>query len=165
MEFDAKNDPQFLKRMAFTTIVTALETYLADTLLSRLKYDKTALQNLIIKDRQFSTMKIPLPELIGTSDFALQHVRRTIQEIPFHNLPRADVLYKSALGVSLRMNEDVWARLNSDMQVRHDCVHRNGHDSDGGRRDDITLAFVQRVAEDCRTLASQIDDRLTPCDF
>lgn len=165
LDFDAKNDLQFLKRMAFTTIVTALETYLADTLLNKLRDDQTALTSLILNDRHFAGMRIGLPDLVGKPDFASQHVRSAIQEIPFHNLPRADSLYKSATGFSLRFNNDIWTRLNADMRVRHDCVHRNGHDSEGVRRDDITLEFVRRVASDCQTLASTIEDQVNPCPF
>lgn len=165
MGFDAKNDPQFLKRMAFTTIVTALETYLSDTLLNAIKADNAALGSLIAKDRHFAAMKIPLSELVNCPDFASRHVRKSIQEIPFHNLPRADVIYKSALGISLRSDENRWVRLNEDMRIRHDCVHRNGHDSDGERRDDITFDFVRRVADDCCSLAKAIDAQLRPTPF
>ena len=133
--------------------------------MNKLRDDQGALANLIQKDRHFAGMRIRLPDLVGKPDFASQHVRRAIQEIPFHNLPRADGLYKSAAGFSLRFNDDIWTRLNADMRVRHDCVHRNGHDSDGVRRDDITLKFVQRVASDCQTLASTIEDHINPCLF
>lgn len=165
MQFDAKNDPQFLKRMAFTTIVTALETYLSDSLQNAIKESNAALGNLIAKDRHFAAMKIPLADLVNSPDFASHHVRRSIQEIPFHNLPRADVIYKSALGISLRSDEERWIRLNEDMRIRHDCVHRNGHDSDGDRRDDITFDLVRRVADDCRSLAKTIEDQLRPAPF
>ena len=165
MEFDARNDPQFLKRMAFTTIVTALETYLSDSLLNEIKANNAALGSLIAKDRHFAAMKIPLADLVNSPDFASLHVRKSIQEIPFHNLPRADVIYKSALGISLRSDEDRWKRLNEDMRIRHDCVHRNGHNSDGERREDITSDFVMRAADDCRSLAQAVETQLRPTPF
>lgn len=139
LEFRPLNDPQFLKRMAFTTIITALETYLSDELLSKLKSDNAALSNLLSKDSHFAGLKVSLSQIIGRPDFVYNYVRPMIQEISFHNLPRADVIYKSALGVTLQIDNGVWARLNSDIKVRHDCVHRNGNNADGERRNDLTL--------------------------
>lgn len=161
MEFEARNDPQFLQRMALTTIVTALETFLSDTFLNLIKGDQAALGNLVARDGHFSAMKIPLFNLVGKPDFASLHVRRAIQEIPFHNLPRVEVLYKAAIGLSLSSDEFLWARLNSLMKVRHDCVHRNGHTAEGERRDNITTKFVHDAASDCRCLADYIEGNLS----
>ncbi len=76
-------------------------------------------------------------------------VRAYLRSLMWHNLPKADVLYKLVLGINLfaMIGEAKTALLLKAVEYRHDCVHRNGYDKDGNQLQVFSLEYVAEVGD------------------
>jgi predicted RNA-binding Zn-ribbon protein involved in translation (DUF1610 family) len=165
LHLDTKNDPQFVKRTAFVTVITALESFLADTIIGRIKADRETLKKIVAFDTDWSREKVSIGDLAKSDDLLYEFTLAKLRETNFHNLNRAATFYSNAFNVNIRADTDLWVRMLAYIKVRHDCVHRNGYDFDGNRRDDFTQEFIDAAAQDCRTIVLAIDDAMNPVPF
>jgi predicted RNA-binding Zn-ribbon protein involved in translation (DUF1610 family) len=163
--FEAKNDPQFLNRTAFVTVITALEAFLADTIITRIKSDRETLKKIVSLDTEWSREKVTVADIAKSNDLLYEFALSKLRETNFHNLNRVAGFYANAFGINIRADSGLWGRLLKHIQARHDCVHRNGYDFDGTRRDDFTEDFLKSVASDCRSLVNNIDEAMNPLPF
>lgn len=165
VDIGAKNDPQFVKRTAFVTLITALEAYLSDTLLTSVRRDKAALINLIDAESDWGKEKIRISEIAQIADFASDFVTKKLISTNFHDLNKAADLYHKSLALNLRFDQSLWKRLLTYVAARHDCVHRNGFDLDGIRREDFDKEFLKAARNDCQTLVERTEGILNPVPF
>src|SRR5690348_14798772 len=100
-------------------------------------------------DTELNREKFTLAEISKTPDLVKLKVRRYIRDVRWHNLAKADVLYKMALKIDLFniLGNDRKDKLFEAIRLRHDCVHRNGFDVDGKRLDRFTEDYIKEVAE------------------
>ncbi len=66
-------------------------------------------------------------------------------------------MYRTALDVRVLGNKADNALLLQAIRHRHDCVHRNGMDKEGGQLTVFTKTHVQDVANAMRTLVERIE--------
>lgn len=147
-------------RMLFTQLIAALETYLADTLIEEVVGDRRSTVKLLERDETLSQEKISL--LVAYTKWgAVEHrVKRHLNSILYHNLPKVGALYSIVFDLRLPYaDEEHKARLNKAMAVRHDCVHRNGKTVDGNRME-LTSDFYEKTIEDVMFLARSLESRL-----
>jgi hypothetical protein len=140
--------------------VTALEAYLADTLIKAVLADTSVMTRLLTKDSELAKESFSLAEIAANPDLAKTRVSEYLRSIPYHNLPRVDFLYATALGIrilSLRRDKD---RLFKTIMLRHDCVHRNGRDRDGKALRVFTKEYVQDTSDLIKDLVVEIQKKL-----
>jgi hypothetical protein len=126
-----KDDPQLLNRMLFSQAITALETYLFDTLMRRVTSDRDVLVRLANRDRLLSQEKFTLQTLANNQLLLEEHTRKYLGGVLYHNLERVNFLFEAAFGFSMKENDSSWELLLEAVRYRHDCVHRNGMNSEG----------------------------------
>jgi len=72
-------------------------------------------------------------------------------------------LYKIAIGLDLF--DLLGAKkdgLFKAIEYRHDCVHRNGYDSEGNRLEIFTKEYVQEIADIMKDLVEDIEKVVYP---
>lgn len=101
--------------------------------------------------------KFTLAEISKDPAFVQGKVRSYLRGILYHNLRKVDVLYRIALGVrllDLAADKDFLFRL---VNLRHDCVHRNGNDPDGNEQKIFTPGFVRQAADAVRNFVQNVE--------
>jgi hypothetical protein len=149
-----------LNRMIFSHHVTALEAYLADTLIKAVLADTEAMYRLMKGDNELAKERFSLEEIARASKLVETRVREYLLSIRYHNLKRVDFLYKTALLVPILDFAQDKARIFKAIDLRHDCVHRNGVDKDGNALTEFTKQYVQNTADLIRDFVEKIDKQL-----
>lgn len=147
-------------RMLFTQMISALETYLADTLIAEVQSARDSTIKLLQKEETLSQEKITLLEAYTNWNIVENRVKRHLRGILYHNLPKVDALYSIAFDIGLPYKDkNHKTRLNRAMAIRHDCVHRNGKTPDG-KRIELTGEFYKSTITDIISLSSSLEDLL-----
>jgi hypothetical protein len=149
-----------LNRMIFTHYVTALEAYLADTLIKAVLADTSAMTRLVTEDSELKKEKFSLAEIAANPDLVKTKVSKYLRLIIYHDLRRVDFLYAAALGISILSLGRDNARLLETIRLRQDCVHRNGRDSDGKALTVFTREYVQDTSDLIKELVVEIQKKL-----
>ena len=152
-----KDDPQLLNRMVLSQSVTALETYLFDTLVRRIFEERTLILRLLERDKHINQEKFTLRQLASNSKLLDDEIRRYLASVLYHNLERVNFLYQAVFGFPIKRAEPLWTLLLKAIERRHDCVHRNGLSSDGKRVLVFTKRYVAEVIEGIEELVRRID--------
>ncbi len=116
-----------LHRLLYVNVITALECYLSDFFMARIKGDKSLLRRLIETTPTFKEQRLAVSEVFQTMDAIEKRANNHLTSLVWHRLEQVRKLYDNVLGVSF---PDVTA-LHSAIAVRHDLVHHNGRKPDG----------------------------------
>jgi hypothetical protein len=145
-----------LNRMVFSHHVTALEAYLGDTLIKAVLSDRSAMVRVMTDDKDLAREKFSLADIATNPDLVEKTIRDYLRSLLYHNLPKVDFLYSTALQfriLDLPMDKD---RLFQAIKYRHDCVHRNGFDADGNELTIFTKEFVQETSDHMKYFVGKI---------
>lgn len=158
---DNANVLPLLTQMLYSQSFSVLEANLCDTLIKRVTEDGDALLRLVRTDEELRKLRFPLEDILTGKALVEDTVRGFLQKIVYHNLARVERLYACALDVRFWPDEDVKAALHRAVQVRNDCVHRNGRTLDG---EPLGLAVdgVRELLGHCRALAEQVQRGIEP---
>ena len=150
-----------MNRMIFAQQISALEAFLADRLINRVIEDSEARARLLALDHDLLKAKYSLSEISAEPNFVTSRVRAHLRTIAYHNLPRVSILYKAAFDTDLlaMLGEDK-DRLFKAIELRHDCVHRNGRDKEGKRLDVFTKDYVSSVSSLIQGFVEKLDIKL-----
>lgn len=146
-----------INRMIFAQQVGALEAYLGDTLVRAVLSDPSAIGRLITQDRDLAETRFSLVQFAARPDLVRETVKLHLKGVIYHNLAKVDVLYKIALGVPVLGAKDENDVLFRAVQLRHDCVHRNGFSPDGERLTVFTQAFVGETIDSLRAVVERVE--------
>lgn len=137
-----------LARMLYANVITAMETYLSDTLRKQVLKRDAVLRRFVKNHDAFkNSKKEPVSEVFAIYDRINELVNEAIDGLSFHNVAAARKLYKEVLATSFPDEID---ELFKAVAIRHDIVHRNGKDVRNN-------AVVVTMAE-VRKLAQLVDD-------
>lgn len=162
MEFVLPNDDQIVARMIFAQIVSAMEAFLADTLMSQVLEDKSKTIALLAQDTEINKQSFSLKDIADNEEIVQLHVKKYLRKILYHNLGKVQFLYSAALGIELKIDDDDWKHLHKAISHRHDCVHRNGFDSEGEKNIVFTKDYVRETATIVKRLIDKVDEDLSP---
>jgi len=152
---------QHLLRLLRVSVITALETFLADAFINTILADQSLLRKFVEESPYFEKRKFTLSEIFARMDNLEDEVRNYLLNLIWHNLEKIKPMYKSTLNI--KFPEDL-KNLFKAIVIRHDIVHRNGKTKDGK---EILLAKddVQALLEDARQFIAHIDNQFAPVDF
>lgn len=141
-----------LQRMCYSSIITALEAYLAD-LVKRSVQEPAIQRRFIGKSKLFEDEKIKITSLFQVLDGLEKRINVELNKLSFHNLNTAEVIFRDVLLISFPENERDF--LKGAVQLRHDIVHRNGRNTKGkevsvahqdvGQLDKVVREFIASV--------------------
>lgn len=154
-----------LPRMAFIQLFSALEAYLTDTLLARVLNDPERLGRMLAGVKELQAIKLSLADVLADPDVVRRTVTETVNKMSFHNLNKTDAVWNVAFGHGIFKHGEIRERLLGYVDVRHDCVHRNGKSRDGVERTEVDYGFLRDVAHYFRGTVLYIEGRLDGDDF
>jgi len=142
-------------KMSFSHAVTAMETYLCDTLIHQISTDESAFLRAIkfvddITQRRFSLIEIHM-----NKDLVINTVRQTLKGFLYHNMKKVARLYRQVLNIEIPVSDD----FQKYLALRHDIVHRNGKTVEG-KCVEITDEIVESLISEIKNLAEFIDERI-----
>lgn len=143
-------------RMIFTQYFSMIEAYLYDKLISIIKTDNEALIKLVDKNTEWEKSSVRIKDIVNKPDFLQTWIQTELKKTLFHNFIKVDHYYKGALGISIFPDNDIKVRLLRATPIRHDCVHRNGRDQDGEKRD-ITIGDLDTLKTDIDSVVRHIE--------
>ncbi|MDU4055128.1 MAG: hypothetical protein E7H60_01190 [Pseudomonas oryzihabitans] len=136
-------DRQFINRMLFCQAVTALEAFLGDFLQRNLT--PNAIKNLISHELEIKREKFTLEQIHNNKNLVEQTVRIFLKGVLYHNIPKVANLYKIAFGIEALTPPIDMKKIMTAINLRHDCVHRNGFTTDGEWLDTFTNDYIQET--------------------
>jgi len=158
------NGSHLMNRMIFAHLIGALEAYLGDTLMNAAMSSEETIHRLLSIDTEIGREKFSLAQIAADPAIVKTKVRQYLKSVIYHNLPKVRFLYQIVFNIDifLLLGAEGKDALLTAVEYRHDCVHRNGHDKDGNRRDVFTKEFIQRTANQLKALVEQIEEANKP---
>lgn len=144
-----------LYKLLYANAITMMETYLGDTLKREVLKDEKSIRKFVETFKPYKIEKICLSDFFCKKDTLRHSVRKTLNELLYHNLDKISNIYRDALGVDLG---DI-SELNKAVKIRHDIVHRNGENLEGVPHI-ITPSHVQIVQERVQQLIASVNSQL-----
>ena len=151
---------QFL-RLLFANAITTMETFLSDAFIHKVMTENQYFEAFVATNLEFNKQKIPLSEVLAQAKALESTVKSNLLRVVWHNLERVSNMYKDTLGVSFPHD---LGDLNRAVIKRHDIVHRNGKDKDGGEifvGEDDVHALIEKI----KKLGSEVDLKLADLDL
>lgn len=118
-----------LFRMLYAGVITAMETYLSDTLKKQVLSREAIKQRFVRNHDGFKEKKFSISTIFDKLSTIEDEIVVEIDKLSFHNLDRISGLYKSVLDTEFPSGRLAELRLAVDS--RHDIVHRNGKNTQG----------------------------------
>ncbi len=153
---------QMLARMLLAQSITALETYLADTLILAVSNNKDAQGRLLrSKDLGIGNIQYKLADAIGIKEFARTKLINYLNAVSFHSLIKVAKLFRVGLCVEILPDTDELELIQNAIAMRHDCVHRNGViGRDTGKVHEIDQALLGGLAEALLRMVKLVDNKV-----
>lgn len=165
LNIDNRHQEAVLYRMILVQAIAAMEAYLSDTLLSRIINNKNSLKILFETDKVLLNEKYSIYDFLNEKDFPEKRAKEYLSGIVYHNLPKINSLYKNILGIELNYgNKTDKNDLFIAIQVRHDCVHRNGKNKDGYFLKMIDNEYVYRIIDVIEAFVMRLEESLYELD-
>ncbi len=114
---------QAFYRMIYASVITALESYLADTFYRLVISSPDRTEKLLTTAPEFLEKKYSMTEVIDWQKNLPARLGEFLHGIAWHNLGKVRPMYRAVLGVEFPSEFGEMCRAVS---TRHDIVHRNG---------------------------------------
>lgn len=118
---------RLLHQMAHSSLIAALEAYLADTVSYWIDEDANALRRFVSTNKDFQARSLSVAELFERMEHIKSEVKTYLADFVWHRLDKVKPMLAS--GLEIRVPEI--ADLMKEVLVRHDIVHRAGRSADG----------------------------------
>jgi hypothetical protein len=149
---------QHFHRILFVSVISALETYLADNFVSLVCGNQGRLRKFVETDCYFNNRMIPLKDVFKRAEGIEKEVRAYLLKLSWHRISDVRRMFFDTLNVVFPPTlED----LESAIRVRHDIVHRGGRAKDGTWHE-TTKEKIDKVARDAEELVWEIEQQMNP---
>lgn len=145
-----------LARLLFANVITAMETYLSDTLKKQV-LTRVAINRRFVQTNEAFKEKIVVQDIFRKLEGLNEEIVQVIDMMSFHNLDKTTGLYKSVLDT--QFPSTTMAELKKAVEVRHDIIHRNGKTTQG-KAIEVSMQDVVRLIEVVDTTIQHIDKQI-----
>lgn len=111
-----------LNRLVYANIITVLETFLSDYLITSVKINEDVFKNLVNKHEKLCQKKFTLKELIVKDLLPFDIIIQTLEKETFHNIKVVTAYYNAAFDIDIEPS----IAIISAVDLRHDIIHRSG---------------------------------------
>jgi hypothetical protein len=148
-----------MNRMVFAHQISAMEAFLADTVIIHVTTKPDALKRLLEEDDDLKKEKFNLAEIAADPNLVRKAVLEHLRSLMYHNIARVRVLYQTVLNIDLfkLLSKDDLGTLMRAVVYRHDCVHRNGHTKEGEKLIVFTPGYIESIAGITHALVDGIE--------
>lgn len=154
MEVDNQQRP-LLYQLLYSSLITALETYLEDTMSFWVAVDEKVLRKFVVSCQEFKKQKLNLSEIFDRMDKLESDVENYLQQLIWHRLDKVVPLMSESLDISRPSIE----KLMQHILLRHHIVHRSGKDKNGYALT-ISINELNELQEEVVTFIDQIEAML-----
>jgi hypothetical protein len=116
-----------LRQLLYSSLIAALETYLADTVSYWVAIDKGVFRQFVTSCEEFKQQKFALTQIFERMETLEKEVETYLQQLTWHRLDKVGPLMTDTLGIALPSI----GTLMKQILVRHDIVHRGGKTKEG----------------------------------
>ena len=145
-----------LARLLYANVITAMETYLSDTLKKQV-LTREPIRRRFVQTNDAFKEKMVVQDIFRKLESLNDEIVQAIDLMSFHNLDRTTGLYKSVLDTQFptASMED----LKKAVEARHDIVHRNGKTTQG-KAVEMSMQDVERLLELVDATVQHIDKQI-----
>lgn len=144
------------RRILFASVVTAMETYLADTFLTRTLSNRELLRRCVEQVPELKERKVELGNIFERYEKIETEVRDYLVGLIFHDLAKINRMYRSVLNVSFPTE---MAELYRAVKLRHDIVHRSGKSKDGASQE-VSLVQLRALVGLMKGFVEHVEGQL-----
>ena len=119
---------EYVNRLLYVNVVTALESFLSDFFTYHIKQDHNLLRKFVETTPAFKEQKIPVSDVFRAIDAIEKRAESYLSSIVWHRLKIVAALYKNVLDIEF---PDTRELRETVIELRHELVHRNGKKKDG----------------------------------
>ncbi|MBN6111549.1 hypothetical protein [Xanthomonas bonasiae] len=139
------------RRLAYAGVVSALETFLWETMAYWVDHDEDTIKNLIKNHPEFRERRTKLGDIFELYDSLATQVKVHMQRMAWHRWDDAARFLEHGLGVTTPS----FRAFDDPTKTRHDIIHRSGYDVDGNAIV-ISVEQVGELVEEVQRFATQI---------
>ena len=114
----------FHNQLYFSNVISLMEQYLSNLFIYEVKNERRSLQKLADHDK-FKSAKISVPFALNNS--IETYLVTSMKSLVWHRLNDVEMYYKKVLDISFNISRE----LLSQLELRHDLIHRTGYKLDG----------------------------------
>lgn len=146
---------RLLHQMAHSSLIAALEAYLADTVSFWVEKDERALRRFVNTNKDFQARSLTVAELFERLENLTGEVKTYLADFVWHRLDKVKPMLASGLEIKVPEIGD----LMKEIIVRHDIVHRAGRRADGTLVE-LSTEDLSRVREAIKQFSNGIEEEL-----
>lgn len=154
-----KSSAPEINKLVLSGLISAMEAYLADTLITLVAEEIGATENLLLKEDKLSSQKVTLFEAWNESLTVERRVQDYLRDQIYHRLGKVEQLYEIAFNIQVFPNLELKERLHRAVALRHDIVHRNGRTSQG-KEQDFSSVQVLAMMQDIHDFVMHVNNQL-----
>lgn len=135
-----------LYRNLFANVISCLEAYLSDTAIQRILNNPAYKRKFVESSIKYQNSQFKLSEIYHVNENLDKLINERLREIIYHKLEVVKPLYKCTFNIDLGEISD----LKQAIGIRHDIVHRNGHDKDGNMNEitkEKVIDLISKVSD------------------
>lgn len=144
-----------LHQMVHSSLIAALEAYLADTVSYWVEKDESAMRRFVRTNKEFQARSLTVSELFERHENLTGEVKTYLADFVWHRLDKVKPMLASGLEIAVPEIGD----LMKEIRVRHDIVHRAGREADGTLVE-LSLEDLSRVREAILEFCEEIEKEL-----
>jgi hypothetical protein len=154
---DAK---QHLLGLLYVNVITAIETYLSDTFISKVLENKDVLRKFVESNPAFKKQFFCLSDVFKTHNAIESEVKNYLLALMWHNIKKIKPMYKSTLDVSFPSD---LSNIFKAVIKRHDLVHRGGKNKD----DEVVIVTdedLKNLITESESFINSVNEQIDNCD-
>lgn len=149
-----------LYRNLYANVISCLEAYLSDTAIKRIQKNPEDKRRFVETSPRFKNEKFNMSQIYQKYEALDKIILIQLRAIIWHKLEVVGHLYKDTFNVGLG---DIKPMLQA-IAVRHDVVHRNGHDKEGNATV-VDKQMVIDLIEDVSNFINNIENQFRLIDL
>lgn len=146
---------RLLHQMAHSSLIAALEAYLADTVSYWVEKDERALRRFVSTNKDFQARSLTVAELFERLENLTGEIKTYLADFVWHRLDKVKPMLASGLEIQVPEIGD----LMKEIKVRHDIVHRAGRGADGALVE-LSNDDLSRVRDGIQQFSNRIEEEL-----
>ncbi len=150
-----KNNTRLLHQMAHSSLVAALEAYLANSVSYWIEKEEKALRQFVTTNKDLQKRQLTLSDIFKRLDGITAEVKTYLADFVWHRLDKVKPMLVSGLEIEVPDISD----LMKEVLVRHDIVHRAGRKADGNLVE-LSTDDLLRLEEAISKFSKGIEDEL-----
>lgn len=155
IDITEKSTKNALLRQVYAGAITCLEVYLSDKFINTVFSQDSYLESFIVNYKDFQKEKLSLSEIYQSLREIDKKAKKSLLEIIWHNIPKVRSIYKATFDVDFPDIEKIMKIIS----IRHDFVHRNGKNKDGGEVD-INSSDVFEVINQVELFVQTVENNM-----